>query len=92
MLKATGTVWYDRMPKQDKLSTLFGNAVTSQAYMEVWVGDVGPIHGYLVRKVGQKQSALSPCQLQRTILEAKTEEALVSDVKKLWKAKVRRCE
>ena len=80
------------MPKQDKLSTLFGNAVTSQAYMEVWVGNVGPIRGYLVRKVGQKESALSLRQLQSTVLGAKSEEALVSCVKKSWKAKVRRCE
>ena len=74
MVTATGTVWYDRKPKQDHLGTLFGNAVTSQAYMEVWVGDVGPIRGYLVKKVGQEDSALSLRQLQPTVLGAKSEE------------------
>ena len=74
MVTATGTVWYDRKPKQDHLGTLFGNAVTSQAYMEVWVGNVGPIRGYLVKKVGQKDSALSLRQLQPTVLGAKSEE------------------
>ena len=67
MVRETGTVWYNRVPKQDKFITLFGNAVTTQTSMEVWVGDVGPICGYLVRKVGQKQSALSTCQLQQGI-------------------------
>ena len=40
--------------------------------MELWVGNVGPIRGYLVRKVGQKESALSLRQLQSTVLGAKS--------------------
>ena len=35
MAREAGTVWYDRVPKRDKLITLFGNAVTTQTSMEV---------------------------------------------------------
>ena len=59
MARETGTVWYNRKPKQENLKTLFGNVATTQKHMELWLGDIGPIRGYLVRKVGQKQSALA---------------------------------
>ena len=56
------------------------------------MGDVGPIRGYLVRKVGQKQSALGTYHPQQGIWEAKTAEASYTSEKEMKNAEVWRYE
>ena len=45
------TIWYDRLPKESKLKTLFGNVQTREEKIEVSVNKRYMLQGYLVIKV-----------------------------------------
>ena len=89
MMRQVGRVWYDRIPKQKTLKTVFGDvSVDVSDKMEVWVAGDKVLHGHIVTRLGQKAptaTVLSVSQLEDVIEKSETEDALVDRVRSLWR-------
>ena len=82
-MASLGTVWYDRLPSEQKRRTVFGNATTDVVKKEVWFGPK-VMSGYLVRKVGQKANHIYS-GLEKELIESKSEDVFIEKAKNVWR-------